>query len=161
MPRSVSSSNDAPAVTRGRPRVLPYSVDEVAELLRVDPEQVERALLPRFRRDFFPHAFEQDGVWCIPPRDVRALLGPGLPTPYWVAEFAELIRFSVPYVNELIRTGIIKTHPILGSRRVLSTEFWKLPPHRPDGLKKRPKSSAKGAAAPAAVSFFSEEDAAA
>lgn len=160
MPRSAPSSNDAPAVTRGRPRVLPYSVDEVAELLCVEPSQVERALLPRFRADFFPHAFERDGAWCIPPRDVRALLGPGLPRPYWVSEFAELIGFSVPYTNELIRKGIIKTRLILGSTRVPATEFWELPKHRPDGLKKRPKSSVKGAAAPGAPSFFSGEDAA-
>lgn len=158
MLRSVSSSNDVPAVTRGRPRVLPYSVAEVAELLCVEPSQVERALLPRFRGDFFPHAFERDGVWCIPPRDLRALLGPGLPRLYWVSEFAALIGFSVPYTNELIRRGIIKTRMILGSTRVSATEFWDLPAHRPEGLRKRPKSSAKGAAAPAALSFFSEEE---
>lgn len=161
MPRSATSSNDAPAVTRGRPRVLPYSVDEVAELLCVEPEMVVRALGSRFRGDFFPHAFEKDGAWWIPPRDLRALLGPGLPRPFWVSEFAELIGFSVPYVNELIRKGVIKTRMILGSTRVPATQFWELPEHRPAGLRKRPKSSAKGAAAPAALSFFSEEDAAA
>lgn len=160
MPRSPANTN-LDAAEKGRPRVVPYSVDEVAELLCVEPSQVERALLPRYRADFFPHAFERDGAWCIPPRDLRALLGPGLPKPYWVSEFAELIGFSVPYTNELIRAGVIKTHMLLGSQRILETEFWDLPKHRPAGLKKRPKSSAVGAAAPAAPSFFSEEGAAA
>lgn len=146
------------AVKRGRPRVQPYSVAEVAELLDVDPAQVERALGSRFRKDFFPHAFERDGAWWIPPRDVKALLGPGLPKPFWVSEFAELIGLSVPYVNELIRAGVIKTRMILGSRRVPETEFWNLPKHRPAGLKKRPGSATAQADAPGPPSsFFSEE----
>ncbi len=158
MPRSAANTN-LDAAAKCRPRVVPYSVDEVAELLCVESEMVMRALSGRFRGDFFPHAFEKDGAWCIPPRDLRALLGPGLPRPFWVREFAELIGFSVPYTHELIRAGVIKTRMILGSVRVPATQFWDLPAHRPDGLKKRPKSSTKGAAAPAAPSFFSEEGA--
>lgn len=153
MPEFTANPNPKP---RGRPRVEPYSAAEVAELLAVEPELVERALGGRFRKDFFPHAFERAGQWRIPPRDVRALLGPGLPRPLWVSEFAELIGFSVPYVNELIRAGIIRSTMILGSRRVLATEFWNLPKHRPTRLKKHPRIIAGDGAAAPPPSFFSE-----
>lgn len=152
MPAAVSNVSPQP---RGRPRVEPYSAEEVAELLAVEPDLVRRALSGRFRKDFFPHAVERAGQWCIPPRDLRALLGPGLPRPFWVSEFAELIGFSVPYVNELIRAGIIRSTMILGSRRVLATEYWSLPKHRPTTLKKRPRAAGADAAAPP-PSFFSE-----
>lgn len=157
MPRTPSSLDaSTSALKRGRPRVEPYTVDEVAELLAVEPEQIQRALLPKFRKDFFPHAFESAEGWRIPPRDVRNLLGPSLPKPFWVSEFAELIGFSVPYVGELIRAGIIKATMILGSQRILETEFWNLPKHRPSGLKKRPRADTKRKAAPPPPSFFSE-----
>lgn len=152
------SSTRVHEAKRGRPAAAVYSAVEVAELLDVEPGVVMRALSnPAFRKETFPNATETNEGWKIPARDVRALMGPDLPRLYWVSEFAQLIGYSVPYLNELLDKGVIGSRMVLGSRRVPATEYWKLPQHRPSAVRKRPTSKREGKAAPPPLSFFPGE----
>lgn len=137
---AVSPAPKSGAPQRGRPRAAVYSPEEVAEFLGVEVTRVLRALESRkLREDTFPHATQKDGAWIIPNRDMLKLLGPGMPRLLPVAEFAELIGFSVPYVNELIGKGVIKHRMALGNKRIPASEYWDLPPHRPSCLRKFPE----------------------
>lgn len=120
----------APLKKGGRPPGKTFSPEEVADLLAVPPERVVRAL--EFHpRSFFPGAWKGSEGWIIPEREVKALLGPSLPRFVKVKTFAELLDFSLAWVYELIKTGIISKRDMLGEMRISLDEIWKIPAERP------------------------------
>lgn len=130
---------------RGRPVAAVYGPEEVADLLNVEVTGVLRALANgKLRGDMFPGAFEKDGEWRVPSRDMVKLMGPGLPRLFWVREFAELVGLSVPYLNELINLGVVQHRMVLGRKRVPATEYWNLPKHRPACVREFPQSLTDG-----------------
>lgn len=156
-----SLADALPKRQRGRPSALWFSPEEVAAFLDVGPEIVLRSLeMPKFRASLWPHAEQggPEGSWRVPERDVQKLLGPGLPRPLWVKDFAEFIGYSVPQVNVWIRAGVIPSVTIFGKRRVLESVIWELPKHMPAGS--RPCPAVAKQAAPAAPSSFLSEQAA-
>lgn len=135
-----SFADAVPQPKRGRPSAQWFTAVEIATFLDVEAERVERSLeLEKFRKSFWPHAERRglDGAWMIPERDLVKLLGPSIPKPLWVSEFAEFIGYSVAQVGVWIREGVIPTVTIFGRRRVLATELWKLPKHRPAAIKRK------------------------
>ncbi len=144
---SLSLADAVPKRGRGRPSAQWFTAAEVATWLDVSAELVERSLsIEKIRTAFWPHAEARGESWMVPERDLRRMLGPGLPRPLWVSDFAELIGYSVPQVNAWIREGVIPTVMIFGKRRVLETEFWNLPKHMPASGRKCPKIPPKQAA---------------
>jgi hypothetical protein len=125
--------------TRGRPRSMPWDAQRVADLLGVPAARVKRACAAT-PRIFFPGAFEEKGEWMIPERDVRALVGPGLPQLLRIREFADLVGLSVPWVYELVHLGIIAHRRVLGQIRIPATAYWDIPEARPGNLPARPSS---------------------
>lgn len=125
--------------TRGRPRAQPWDAQRVADLLGVPVARVRRACASAPRL-FFPGAFEQAGEWLIPERDVRALVGPGLPQLLRIREFADLVGLSVPWVYELVHLGVVAHRRVLGQIRIPATAYWELPEGRPANLPARPSS---------------------
>jgi hypothetical protein len=119
--------------------VLAWDAQRVADLIGVPEARVQRAcaLSPRL---FFPGAFQRDGEWMIPERDVKALVGPDLPRLLKVSEFADLIGLSVPWVYQLIGLAIIPHRRVLGKVRVPATAYWTLPEGRPPEMPARPSS---------------------
>lgn len=146
MARSTPAQQPADTAKKGRGRrsgaVLAWGVQRVADLLGVPESRVQRAcaLSPRL---FFPGAFQRDGEWQIPERDVRALVGPDLPRLLKVAEFAGLIGLSVPWIYELIALDVIPHRRVLGHVRIPATAYWTLPEGRPPELPARPLSFSK------------------
>jgi hypothetical protein len=128
----------------GRPSgaVLAWTVQQVADLLGVPEARVQRAcaLSPR---TFFAGAFQRDGEWRIPERDVRALVGPDLPRLLKVAEFADLIGLSAQWIYELVALGTIPHRRVLGHVRIPATAYWELPEGRPPEMPARPLSFCK------------------
>lgn len=122
-----------------------YEVDEVADLLGVEPCVVQRSLeRDKMRADAFPNArraVDDLGRWLVPWRDVRRLLGPGELKLYPVAEFADLIGFSVSYVHNLCSRGVVEYRLVLGEKRIPASQYYKLPPHRPEPVADRPRPS--------------------
>lgn len=143
----VKSLGDAlPERKRGRPRAAWFTAAEVAAWLDVDEAIVARSLSgKKFRKALWPHAEEREGVWVIPERDLARILGPGIPRPLWVADFAELIGYSVPQVNFWISAGVIPFVMIFGKRRVLETVVWQLPKYQPATGRKCPRLPKKAA----------------
>lgn len=122
-----------------------YEVDEVADLLGVEPCRVQRSLeSDKMRADAFPNARRADdgsGRWLVPWPDVRRLLGPGEPRLYSVAVFADLIGFSVSYVHDLCTRGVVQHRLVLGEKRIPASQYYSLPPHRPEPVADRPRPS--------------------
>jgi hypothetical protein len=143
MARSTPAQQPADTAKKGPGRpsgaVLAWNVQRVADLLGVPESRVERAcaLSPRL---FFPGAFQRDGAWLIPERDVRALVGPELPRLLKVSEFADLIGLSVPWIYELIALDVIPHRRVLGHVRIPATAYWELPEGRPPEMPARPLS---------------------
>lgn len=126
---------------RGRPSgaVLAWDVARVADLLGVPEARVQRACALS-APTFFPGAFQRDGEWKIPERDVRMLVGPDLPRLLKVAEFADLIGLSAQWIYELIALGTIPHRRVLGHVRIPATAYWELPEGRPPEMPARPHS---------------------
>lgn len=156
---NLSLAEALPAPKRGRPSAQWFTADEVACWLDVSTDVVARSLeLEKFRKSLWPHAEARgaNGAWMIAERDLIKLLGPGIPRPLWVSEFAEFIGYSVAQVNEFIRSGEIPTVLIYGRRRVLETVIWQLPKTVPvQRVRRCPRIKRP------APSFFADEEAAA
>lgn len=133
------SSAVVPSRKRGRPTAAVFSPEDAAQLLAVSPAMVRRALALG-ASSFFPGAKEQDGDWTIPERDLRALLGPGLPPLLTVKAFAQLISKSADWVYDLVQRGVIRKREICGSIRIPSDEYWRLPAQMPAAIPARPFS---------------------
>lgn len=107
---------------------MPWSVEEVAELLAVSPERVLGCLVgEKSRLLFFPGAREASGKWMIPARDVRGLRpGRKVERLYGIREFAELIGFSYHHVFKMVSAGRIQADLVLGEKRIAESEYWRL-----------------------------------
>lgn len=159
----LSLAEALPAPKRGRPSAQWFTAAEVATWLDVNTDVVARSLeLDKFRKSLWPHAEPRGeaGVWMIAERDLVKLLGPGIPRPLWVSEFADFIGYSVAQVNVMIRGGEIPTVMIYGRRRVLETVIWQLPKAVPVKRARRcPEILRKPRAGRPASSFFPDEEA--
>lgn len=143
MSPTTSSSKKRP----GRPPGVPYfTAEELAELLDVPVARMQRALeCPKLRAVTFPMARKgETGSWRIPVREARGLVGGELQRLYSLADFAELVGFSVPYIYELASVGVIKVRKVLGLKRVAADQYWQLPKERPQGMRSWPVSSIDG-----------------
>ncbi len=142
--RSEESPQPPSARGRGRPAAPVWSVAEVADLLSVPEAWVQRAL-EKAPAVFLPGAFQdKEGLWLVPERAVKGLLGPGLPRLFSVADFAALVGFSVPWIYEMIATGAVECRTVLGHKRIPETAYWQLPAHRPEGVAARPLIFSEG-----------------
>jgi len=139
-------SPERPKSRRGRPRALSFSPEEIADRLSMPAAAVVR-VLERGPSPFFPGARKVDGAWRVPECDVRRLFGEE-PRLYSVADFAELVGLSVPWVYQLMQTPrdddpsrmVIPHRRVLGQKRIPATAYWELPADRPASLAPRPSS---------------------
>lgn len=141
MAEAVSLAEALPAPKRGRPSLAWFTAAEIAAWLDVGEGIVQRSLdLEKFRKSLWPHAEQRgkDGAWMIAERDLQRLLGPGIPRPLWVSDFADFIGYSVAQVNVMIRSGEIPSVMIYGRRRVMESVIWSLPKHLPVRERKCP-----------------------
>lgn len=130
-----------PAARRGRPVAPVYSVAEVALITASSEAKVTAALdLDKSRLSFFPGAWRENDAWRIPERDVRKLVGPGLPRLLSVAEFAALTPWRVQWIYTLIKKGVLASRDVLGQVCIPETAYWALPAERPACLPARPLS---------------------
>lgn len=107
---------------------MPWSVDEVADLLAVPVERVLGCLeVEKCRLLFFPGARLVAGKWVIPAGDVRGLRpGKRVERLYSIREFAELIGFSYHHVFKMVTAGRICGELVLGEKRIAEGEYWRL-----------------------------------
>lgn len=106
-------------------RVL-YAIDEVAQLLDVDPDVVRRALELE-PGSYFPGAFiNGDGSWVIPATDMRRLFGGREEPLFGLSRLAELLDLSYDHVRKEAKAGRIRTEMVLGVIRVPASEYWRL-----------------------------------
>lgn len=159
----LSLAEALPAPKRGRPSAQWFTAEEVATWLDVNTDVVARSLeMEKFRKSLWPHAELRGEAWMIAERDLVKLLGPGIPRPLWVSEFAEFIGYSVAQVNVMIRSGEIPSVMIYGRRRVLETVIWSLPKQVPVKRARRcPQLVRKPRSGRPASSFFADGEAAA
>lgn len=131
-----------PKRERGRPSAQWFTAAELATWLDVPEDRLVRSLTgEKLRRSLWPNAEQRGeaGEWLVPERDLLRVLGPGIPRPLWVSDFAEVIGYSVAQVSSWIRAGLIPTVLIFGKRRVLESVLWELPKHMPAKVRKCPK----------------------
>lgn len=128
---------DAPKRGRGRPAARLFSLEEAADLLGIDAPWLLRALATA-ARSFFSGAFQRDGQWWIPERDMKALLGPGLPRLFSVNDFAQLIGEKPDTVRSWIDAGVITPRRVMGRIKIPETVYYTLPAARPAALPPRP-----------------------
>ncbi len=126
------SGQPAPKRGRGRPRSRTFSRDEAAQLLGVSVARLEKGIAAglikadgdRIHERALRRALDLED---LPPR----LLS--------VADFAELIGFSRPWIYDLIAAGQIDgARKVLGQWRIPISLYWDLPEQLPAGAPARP-----------------------
>jgi len=115
------SENASVKRRRGRPVARWLTLDEVAEIVRGDAEVIGR-LLDKVPQTL-PGAICDDGVWKVPERALRAILGAAtgpLPQMATVGEVAECLRRDVKTVYGWLKVMKGKEQ-MLPHKRVLGT----------------------------------------
>jgi hypothetical protein len=115
------TENDHVKRRRGRPVARWLTLDEVAEIVRGDAEVIGR-LLDKVPQTL-PGAICDDGVWKVPEKALRAILGAAtgpLPQMATVGEVAECLRRDVKTVYGWLKVMKGKEQ-MLPHKRVLGT----------------------------------------